>query len=180
MKTSGRFFFWFLAISISALTCSSCADTSTPTPSGGSDDSPGSGANGWELNMRVQINVIDDEGGEETESVQDFPDPDGAVIDEKVRSIDWQNTRLRPCVNLGSSIFERINFIQIKGGLGTPNTDGPFRAYWAGEEDGEDGKVSFYRQSPPLDSLDTAIDLLVSFRNDDQKWRTLVQWSDVE
>ena len=61
------------------------------------------------------------------------------------------------------------SFVRLQGTQGTPNTDGIFRAIgsgtlharWAGE-------------SPPLESVDAGLELLLLFRNNPEKLKPLV------
>ncbi len=129
--------------------------------------------------LTVQVNKFDEEGDETTEFHQTFDDPDATLIAEKVKSLDWQNRKLRCDVRVAFKItqpdqrdaIQQKGVLSVSGGLKTQNVDGLLKATWQGN-----GAL----RSPPLDSLDQAIGLLVAFRNDDEKWRTLVQWTKLE
>jgi len=143
-----------------------------PAPEGG----PATSQAEPDVTMAVQINKIvgDDET---TQSLDMFPDPDVETVNKQVKAIDWTNSQLRPTVALGRTVDGTIRNLAIKGTIGTPNVDGEFRAYWMGLVDDD---VAF-RKSPALESVETGIELLLLFCNEDEKLDSVVlEWEDAE
>jgi hypothetical protein len=127
--------------------------------------------------MVVQINkIVGDE--ETTESVKTFPGPGPETITKQIKAIDWTNVQQRPAVGLGRTMDDgTIRNLSVKGTLGAPNVDGEFRAYWMGLVDEE----AAFRKSPPLDSVDAAIELLLLFVNDYDELKSIVrEWENAE
>jgi hypothetical protein len=127
--------------------------------------------------LTVQLNKLDEEGDWTTEFVREFENPDAGVIAEQVKSLDWQNPKLEPAVSVAFKItspdqrdaIQRKGALTIRRGLKSDDVNKALRAIWLGGE----GALC----TPPLESLDQAVGLLVSFRNDDEKWRTMAEWA---
>lgn len=157
-----------------------CTHKSIPEPSTplstGSNPETAKASSRPTVTLVVQINrIVDDE--ETTESLHQFPDPDAATVRKHVTNIDWTNPQVRPCVGVTRPADGSVNQILIKGTLGKPNADGELRAYRLGVIDNE---VAF-RISPPLESVDAAVDLLLLFLHDDSTLPHMVEhWEDAE
>jgi hypothetical protein len=80
----------------------------------------------------------------------------------------WQNPEWRPNVKLARE-GAGSSYIRLVGSLGAPNTDGLFRAVGSGILD-----PGWSGESPPLESVDAGLELLLLFRNDPEKLKTLV------
>jgi hypothetical protein len=109
---------------------------------------------------------------------QKIPNPDEALIKKHVRETDWHNAQQRPLVHLARVDASGATFVKLQGTLGTPNVDGAFRAIVIGIDG---NRTTLGAESPPLESPDAAIELLLLLRNDPQKLRTLAaQWEGAE
>ncbi len=145
-----------------------CSDSPAPAPgvqsqgatssSGAAPTSPATA----ELKMTVYVNFDDPD-------MQTFPSPDAAIIEKQVRAMNWQNAQQRPYVHLARIDASGGSYLKLKGTQGTPNTDGIFRAIGYGI-----GGPNWAGESPPLESVDAGLELLLLFRNDPQKLRTLI------
>lgn len=111
------------------------------------------------------------EGGDN----QTFNDPDVASLEKHVRAIDWQNVKRPGFVGLLRPGATRTSQTNIQGSLGSTDTDERFKAvvilynvdgsFWGGAE------------SPTLESVDAAIELLHLFQSDVEKLKVVVrQW----
>ena len=124
--------------------------------------------------LLIQLNKIEGEG-ETTEYTHTFENPDPVSIAEQVKALDWGNPKYRYAAWIAwkmtareqGDAIDRKGKMVIDGGFKTPNKDGPLRATWQSPES---------LRSPPLESLEQAIALLVSFSKEDGKWKTAVQW----
>ena len=106
-----------------------------------------------------------------------LPNPSETIIREKVRSVDWTDAERRPSVALGHADNGKVHNLRIKGTLNTPNIDGQMRVYWLGPRNDD----AVFVRSPPLDSLDQGIELLLAFIHDEQRLMAVVNdWEMVE
>lgn len=92
--------------------------------------------------------------------------PDEAIISSTVRRLDWNSPQAVYLTRDSRSSF------QIKGSLNPQSPDDRLMAYL--DEEGKDGTYA------DLPSLDVAVALMVSFAEDDGKWRDLVEWKAAE
>jgi hypothetical protein len=106
--------------------------------------------------LKLTVYVDMDESG-----MQMFPNPDDALIEKQVRALNWQNPKQRPFVHLSRIDASGGSYVKLQGTQGTPNTDGLFRAMGLGLA----GPGSI-RESPPLESVDAGLRILLLFRND--------------
>jgi hypothetical protein len=102
--------------------------------------------------------------------MQTFPKPDDSLIEKQVRALNWQNPQQRPYIHLSRIDASGGSYVKLKGTQGTPNTDGLFRAMGLGLA----GPGTF-RESPPLESVDAGLKILLLFRNDPEGLKTAVR-----
>lgn len=109
--------------------------------------------------------------GETPDSIKRFKAPDDETIKKQARSFDWTKTHEQAGVGLQSLYENALTNLSIS------KKEGNFRVYWVGVIDGAEA----YRKSPPLASLDAAIELLLLFRNDHEKVKSMARkWKDWE
>src|SRR5262245_32592176 len=144
-----------------------CSNSAVPTPAEQAQRDPTGAATvpaaaaTAELKLTVYANLDDP-------NMQTYANPDSATIEKHVRAMNWQNPQQRPYVHLSRVDASGGSYVKLQGTQGTPNTDGLFRAVgygiagpnWAGE-------------SPPLESVDAGLELLIMFLNDPQKLMAL-------
>jgi hypothetical protein len=104
---------------------------------------------------------------------QTFDNPDSTLIEKHVRATDWKNFQERPYIQLARPGAQRTSVLKVQGTLETPNVDGPFRAVLLLYN--PDGTPWGAAESAPLESVDAAIDLLLLFRNDIEKLKTVAR-----
>ena len=174
MRISPRRFstLWTLLAVFAVVGCSN--DGAPQKPAGNGSAGNGSAGNsdaspGFAMHVTIQKGTREDY---ETELGKTFLDPTAAQIEEQVRAQDWKNAMRRPHVGLAKTTQGRIAVVRVEGVLGAPDPEAALRAKWIGV----DGEQEFLRRSPPLESLDAAIQLLLAFRNDDPNLKTLTDW----
>jgi len=164
---------WNGILSVIAVCCiCGCSQTPAPDPQGEGAAPAGSDAGAPVATGASQMTLT---VGMIFGDAQTFPNPDVAAIEKHVRAKNWTNTEERPYLQLARSGANRTSVLKVQGTLGTPNVDGPFRAvlllYNA------DGSAWGSAESPPLESVDSALELLLLFRNDVEKLKTVArQW----
>jgi hypothetical protein len=102
--------------------------------------------------------------GEETK----FPSPDAALIEEKLRSLDWTVPENRIGLNRKKGKDIDNMFIHSR--------DNQFHAlhlaqFWVGGD-----STTPTDSSKTFESLDTALQLLISHLNEDDEYQTIVEW----
>ena len=169
MKISPRRFstLWTL---LAVFVVAGCSNAGAPQKPAGNGPAANSGAQpDFAMNVTIQKGTLDDY---ETESVKTFPNPTAAQVEEQVRAQDWKNATRRPHVGLAKTTQGRIAVVRVEGLLGSPDPEAALRAKWIGVE----GEQEFLRRSPPLESLDAVVLLLLAFRSDDPNLKTLTDW----
>lgn len=110
---------------------------------------------------------------------EDVPNADPVVIEKHLRATDWNNAQQRPLLHVTRTTATGSTTMKLEGTLGTPNDDGPFRAKVIALDSDEKGAVRIVlaAESPPLESMDAALELLVTLQNDPQKIRAIAaEW----
>lgn len=145
--------------------CSKAPTASNPPPQGAAATG-GTGAaspTAPQVTLTVYVNMDESD-------MQTFPNPDDSLIEKQVRALNWQNLQQRPYIHLSRIDASGGSYVKLQGTQGTPNTDGLFRAMGLGLA----GPGSF-RESPPLESVDAGLKILLLFRNDPEGLKSAVR-----
>jgi len=145
--------------------CSKTPPASTPpgqgaAPTGSTGTAPSTAS---QLTLTVYVNMDESD-------MQTFANPDDSLIEKQVRALNWQNPQQRPYVHLARIDASGGSYVKLQGTQGTPNTDGLFRAMGLGLA----GPGTF-RESPPLESVDAGLKILLLFRNDREGLKAAVR-----
>jgi hypothetical protein len=105
--------------------------------------------------------------------------PSSEQIGEALKSLDWSDPKLDCAVWIAwkmtdpkqSDAIRQKGMLVITGVSRPPKRDSLLKAQW---------QANGSLESPPLESLDQAIALLVSFCNEDGKWKTMAEWKKLE
>ncbi len=172
MLSGIKFTRWPLCVLVAVTSCG-CADspaTPAPAPQSAAPSIPGAShvsSSGSTLTLTA---------GQVFGETKTFQNPDAATAEQQVRALNWQNLKERPLIQLARvyDSGDKSVTLKVQGTLGAPNEDGLMRAgiiiY-----DPKSGNVA--AESPPLESIEGAIELISIALNDPEKLRTIgKQW----
>lgn len=129
-----------------------------------------------QLTLTVYLTIYDDSDETEGTKTQTFDDPTPEVIREQFQALDWTNPRHSCGMTLSRGVVTspEVVSLAISGTLGAADLDKSMRAIWSERANGSAAWKHHVYQ--PIDKSELAMDLLLSFLAQDDRYRSLVEW----
>ena len=168
--------FTLTALSVVATSVAGCTQSTVPSPdlvTAETSAVPNSNV----LTLTIFKTIYDQNDETDGTKSKIFVDPTPDIIREQFGALDWENPLHRNNIHLHKGVVNTPDhiYLTIGGTLKPRNADEHFEATWL---EMPEGQTVSKQSNGPITSEEHALELLLSFLAQDDKYRTAVQWSE--
>ena len=153
-------------------------EATTETEPGGAAEPEQKTVDNGNFTLTVDLTIYDKNDETDGTRSEEFQNPTPELIREKFNLLDWQNPLHISSLMLSRGVVNKPGYVYfVVGGTLRPKVpDDQVTALWGELPVGQAQTHVYF--SPPITSKQQALELLLSFLAQDDRYRTLVKWEE--